>query len=452
DGGKPPQAKRFVAERRVYLPHMPPTSGLGPAAQDAESPQAVPPGTDDAPARSAARVPGQAGRADRNADTTPRPHLTELRLSAYAGHRATVLRLGPVTLLTGPSGGGKSTALAACAALAALGNGAPLAEAFPDPRAAVPENARPDPQRRRGFRIGCVSDGPAGPVRLDLAVQAEPELRVVGERLSGDGVVYLETALRDPARRTVQAAWHTAGNAAVTRAPLPDDLLGTTLLPLRVAGRTKEQRRVLAAAEQTVLALRSLFPCAADPTAMRPPAPGGDGLLRRDCANLAEVLHRAARECRTRYGLLEASVREGCAGVVDGLATELLPGGGIAARLLRSEGPGTPLSRLGDGELRYLAMALVLFTGPGVLDVDPASEVPGALQTLTVLADDFDLHLDERQAALLLDLAARMAARGHIRLLGALSRPPAPPGGSPGAIPGVRLVEVGAAVRGTPER
>ncbi|MFJ4438114.1 biotin transporter BioY [Streptomyces sp. NPDC088923] len=432
---------------------MPPTSGPGPTAQAAETPRPVPPGADGADgasAPSAARVPGQT-----RADTTPRPHLTELRLSAFAGHRATVLPLGPVTLLTGPSGGGKSTALAACAALAALGNGSSLAEAFPEPHAAVPETARPDAQRRRGFRIGCVCDGPAGPVRLDLAVQAEPELRIVGERLSGDGVVYLETALRDPARRTVQAAWHTAGNASVTRAPLPDDLLGTTLLPLRVAGRTKEQRRVLAAAEQTVLALRSLFPCTPAPAAMRPPPAGGDGLLRRDCANLAEVLHRAARECRTRYGLLEAAVREGCAGPVDGLGTELLPGGAVMARLLRPEGPGTPLSRLGDGELRYLAMALVLFTGPGVLDVDPASEVPGALQALTVLADDFDLHLDERQVALLLDLAARMAARGHIRLLGALSRPPVPLDGSPGgrqSFPGVRLVEVGTAVRGTPER
>ncbi|EFG64503.1 biotin transporter BioY [Streptomyces sp. SPB074] len=433
---------------------MPPTSapGPGPAAHGTRLPRLAPPGSyddADAAAPGARRVPDQAARAERGADLTPRPHLTELRLSAYAGHRATVLRLGPVTLLTGPSGSGKSTALAACAALAALGNGATLAEAFPEPHAAVPESARPDPQRRRGFRIGCVSDGPAGPVRLDLAVQAEPELRVVGERLSGgDGVVHLETALRDPARRSVQAAWHTAGTTTVTRAPFPDDLLGTTLLPLRVAGRTKEQRRVLAAAEQTVLALRTLYPCAPDPAAMRPPAAAGDGLLRGDCANLAEVLHRAERECRTRYGFLEAAVREGCAGAVDGLATSLLPDGGIVARLLRPDGPGTPLAHLGAGELRHLALALVLLTGPGVLDLDPASEVPGALQTLTVLADDFDLHLDARQSTLLLDLAARMAVRGHIRLLGALSRPPLPTE----APAGVRLVELGAEVRGTPER
>ncbi|CAL9404641.1 hypothetical protein SUDANB145_01535 [Streptomyces sp. enrichment culture] len=75
----------------------------------------------------------------------------------------------------------------------------------------MPDEARPDAQRRRGFRIGCTADGPAGPVRLDIAVQAEPELSGVGERLTADGLVLLRTALRDPGRRTVRAAWHTGG-------------------------------------------------------------------------------------------------------------------------------------------------------------------------------------------------------------------------------------------------
>ncbi|KOG88622.1 biotin transporter BioY, partial [Streptomyces varsoviensis] len=74
--------------------------------------------------------------------------------------------------------------------------------------------------------------------RLDLAVQAEPELRLVGERLTGAGCTLLSSALRDPERRSVQAAWHTAGAVPVTRAPLPDDLLGTALLPPHVAGKT----------------------------------------------------------------------------------------------------------------------------------------------------------------------------------------------------------------------
>lgn len=206
-----------------------------------------------------------------------RPTVTELRLSAFKSHRGAVLPIGPLTLFAGVSGSGKSSVLQMYEALARLGAGDELETAFPDPSACVPEWAEADGQGRRGFRIGCTVDGPAGPVELDLAVQAEPELRVVGERLTSGGRSLLTTALRDPGRSSVQAAWHTAGAATVTRAPLPDDRLGTALLPLRVAGKTRGQLQVLAAAEQVVVALRSVFACDPQPQRMREPVVAGRG-------------------------------------------------------------------------------------------------------------------------------------------------------------------------------
>ncbi|WAU84402.1 ATP-binding protein [Streptomyces sp. Qhu-G9] len=365
--------------------------------------------------------PGTRAEAEPRPD---RPSVTELRLSAFAAHRRAGFPLGPLSLFSGPSGSGKSSALRAYEALARLGGGAELDEVFPDPVACVPERARPDSQRRRGFRIGCTADGPEGPVRLDVAVQAEPELRIVGERLTAGGLTLLETALRDPGRRTVQAAWHTAGSSPVTRAPLPDDRLGTALLPLRVAGKTDGQRQVLAAAEQMVVALRSVYACDPLPRSMRSAVPLGAGRLLRGCGNLAEVLWRTRAECGRRHGLLVDAVRAGCAGPVRDLLAETATGGvdgTVRALLDRGDGLRTPLGRLGDGELRYLALALVLLTGPGVLEVDPAGEVPAALQTLTVLADGFDRDLDLRQRVGLVRLAARMCERGHIRLVGAVS-------------------------------
>ncbi|MBT2415977.1 ATP-binding protein [Streptomyces sp. ISL-12] len=350
-----------------------------------------------------------------------RPRVTELRLSAFAGHRRRTVRFGPLTLLAGPSGSGKTGALRAYEALARLGGGAEAGAVFPDPAGCVPDEARPDAQRRRGFRIGCTADGPAGPVRLDIAVQAEPELRVVGERLTADGLVLLQTALRDPGRRTVQAAWYTGGGAPMTRAPLPDDRLGTALLPLRVAGRTDGQRRVLAAAEQMVVALRSVFACDPRPARMRAPVPVGSGRLLGGCDNLADVLWRTRGECGRRHARWVAAVRAGCAGPVADVLAEPGRDGTVRAVLDRGDGSRTGLARLGYGELRYLALALVLLTGPGVLAVDPAGEVPSALQTLTVLADGFDRGLDPRQRRELLELAAAMCARGHIRLVGAVS-------------------------------
>lgn len=368
-----------------------------------------------------------------------RPAVTELRLSAFAGHRGAVLPLAPLTLVTGPSGSGKTGVLRGYEALARLGGGADLAEAFPEPSACVPERARPDAQRRRGFRIGCTVDGPIGPVRLDLAVQAEPELRVVGERLTWRGLTLLETALRDPGRRFVQAAWHTAGAVPVTRAPFPDDLLGTALLPLRVAGKTKGQREVLAAAEQVVVALRSVFPCDPEPRGMRDAVPLGSGRLLPGCDNLAEVLLRTRSECGTRHGLLVSTVGAGSGGPVEDVRADVLRDGTVRAVLDRGDGTLTPVGRLGDGELRQLALALVLLTGPGILDVDPAAEVPSAYQSLTVLADGFDRCLDPGQLRRIVDLAVRTCERGHIRLVAAMGDASWVPEGD-----GVSVVDLGA--------
>ncbi|MGW2302686.1 ATP-binding protein [Streptomyces sp. NPDC001809] len=369
-----------------------------------------------------------------------RPAVTELRLSAFARHRSAAHRLGPVTLFTGPSGSGKSTTLRAYEALARLCAGDPLGEVFPDAADCVPERARPDAQGRRGFRVGCTVDGPEGPVHLDLAVQVEPRLRIVGERLTGRGRTLLATALRDPGRPTVQAEWHTAGATPVTRAPLPDDLLGTALLPLRVAGKTPGQLEVLAAAEQVVVGLRSAFACDPRPDTMRTPVPPGEGRLRRDCGNLAEVLHRTHTDCPRRHHRLATVAAGGCAGPVTGLGVRELPEGTVRAVLERGGRPATPLARLGDGELRYLALALTLLTGPGVLEMDRIAEVPEAMQSLTLLADGLDRGLDERQAGELLGLAVGIAADGHVRVAGTVGARTAE---RARRTPGVTVVDLG---------
>ncbi|AOP49311.1 biotin transporter BioY [Streptomyces lydicus] len=525
-----------------------------------------------------------------------RPAVTELRLSAFKAHRGVVLPLGPLTLLSGGSGSGKSSALQAYEILARLGSGQSLARAVRDvaggPSACVPAGARPDEQGRRGFRIGCTVSGPVGPVSLDLAVQAEPELRVVGERLTGGGETLLTTALTDPDRPAVQAAWHTAGATPVTRAPLPDDRLGTSLLPLRVAGKTAGQRLVLAAAEQVVVALRSAFVCDPRPEVMRGTdgaraaggaglpaatgaagpsgvaggaggsagrgsgvrggrgrgagkargtgaavAAGGDGgtagawgargrkgsgvggeggvggreveevhdegRLRSSCDNLPAVLARTSQECARRHAVLVAAVREACVGPVDGLravprragatgsgttdsgvtdprapgATGATgsgaaaagvtgagaTGAGVAAAVSGAGRGGTvgthsgaglceagvqvvldrgalgemPVEQLGDGELRFLALALVLLTGPGVLAMDPAGEIPSAHQQMTVMADGMDRCMDRRQARELVSLAVRMAERGHVRLLGTVRDPSVAEG-----LPGVQVLHL----------
>ncbi|MEV6107715.1 ATP-binding protein [Streptomyces sp. NPDC051940] len=368
------------------------------------------------------------------------PGLTELRLSAFKGHRRRTLRLDPVTVL---AGSGKTSALQACEALARMAGGDQLDECFGavpgGARGCIPRQARPDAGGRRGFRIGVSAGGPLGEVRLDVAVQAEPELRIVGERLTGAGHQLFSTALRDPGRRQVQAGWRTAGAVPVTRAPLPDDRLGTALLPLRVAGRTEGERLVLAAAEQVVVALRSLFPCEPRPAAMRAPVLPDAGALLPDCGNLAGVLRRVRDACATRHGLLVDAVRDGCGGRVYDVCAEELPGGAVRAVLDRGDPYGcSPLEDLGDGELRYVALALVLLSGPEVRAVEPDAETPGSCPALTVLADGLDRALSTGQHTALLRLAARTAAGGRVRLLGAVAA-----AGEARTVRGITVVDLG---------
>jgi hypothetical protein len=103
------------------------------------------------------------------------------------------------------------------------------------------------------------------------------------------------------------------------------------------------------------------------------------------------------------------------------LGVERSTDGLLRAVVGRGGGRVTPVGRLGDGELRYLALALVLLTGPGVLAVDAAGEVPSAMQTLTVLADGLDRDLDGRQLRELVDLAVAIGAAGHLRLVGTVT-------------------------------
>lgn len=81
----------------------------------------------------------------------------------------------------------------------------------------------------------------------------------------------------------------------------------------------------------------------------------------------------------------------------------------------------------------------MLLTGPGVLEVDAAGEVPSAMQTLTVLADGLDRDLDGRQLRELLSLAVSIGAAGHLRLVATVTEPGA---AGAGETPGVTVVDL----------
>jgi predicted ATPase len=352
--------------------------------------------------------------------------VQQLWLPAFKSHAGTVLPLGPVTLLHGDSGAGKSNALDALVALSGLAGGRELEEALSVVRGGL---AGCVPHGRRGFRLGCSVGTPQGTVRLDVTVRTDGRPRVAAERLELDGQPLLCTGEEDRARGRINAAWFSGGRQRDIQAPLSASSLLTAQLPLRVAGATPGERQVLTAVEQLLTALRELFVIDPVPGLMRGwDRELDDARLSSSGENLSAVIARLQGECRIRYGKLVRAVRAGSPHPVAGLGVlrDAAPAPArVTAALDEGGGRWTPAALLGAGTLRRLAFATVLLTGPEVLQMESAAEVPDADRLLTVLAEDLDADL----YPVLLPLADEVAARGHVRLLAT--------GRAPAELPGV---------------
>ncbi|MCD0486237.1 ATP-binding protein [Streptacidiphilus sp. ASG 303] len=360
-----------------------------------------------------------------------RPFLEELRLRSFKSHRLSALPLGPLTVLHGPSGAGKSNVLDALEVLSRLAVGEPAGEALDGGgRGPLAEPVRGGsagcaPHGERSFVVGCTVRTSCGPVRLDVAVRTDGGPRIVGERLRDTGRILLRTGEQDAARGRINVTWYNDSRQGDIRAPFPDDALITSQVPLRVAGASAGERRVLTAAEQVLTALREVFTADPVPRLMRGwTAADPRARLTRSAANISAVLARLQGECRHRYGRLAGALRTAAPHPLSGLGVERREGPGGVAEVLAVLDEGalgrTTADRAADGMLRYLAFAAVLLTGADVLDVDPAAEVPWERRLLTVAVEDPGAGLSRRQTADLLRLARLTGESGHARVLAVL--------------------------------
>ena len=373
-----------------------------------------------------------------------RPVLEELRLKSFKSYCRTVLPLGPLTVLHGPSGAGKSNALDALAVLSRLAGGEPIGDALRGGgRGPLAEPVRGGPAGcapygKDAFVLGCTVLTGGGPVRLDVVVRTDGEPRIARERLLCGGRVLLETGQQDTGRGRINVTWHNDSRQGDIRAPFPADTLITAQVPLRVAGSSAGERRVLAAAEQSLTALREVFTADPAPRLMRGWAPADPrARLTGTAANISAVLARMQGDCRHRYGRLVKALQSVAPHLLTGLDVERRVGRGRAAEVLAVFEEGafgrTSAARAADGMLRCLAFAAALLTGAEVLDVDPVGEVPWERRLLTVVAEDLGAGLADQQTARLLLLAREICNSGHVRVLTALQEP-GPARGVAGAV------------------
>ncbi|MFJ5117666.1 AAA family ATPase [Kitasatospora sp. NPDC088548] len=385
-----------------------------------------------------------------------RPIVEEIRLASFKSYRRATLPLAPLTVLHGPAGVGKSNALDGLAVLSRLALGEEIADSLnglPGRTGplAVPVRGGLEgcvPHGRNAIILGCTVRSGDGPIRLELVIRTDGPVRIARERLTLDGRTLVETGEQDVRNQRVNVSWHNDTRQGDIRAPFPGNTMITSQIPLRVAGSSPGERKVLAAAEQLLTALREVFPVHPVPALMRGWArPNPQARLLSTAANISAVIARLSNECGRRYGQLLRVVQSAAPHPLLGLDLAHR-GTGADQRVLAVFDEGvlgrTGVDQASDGMLRHLAFAAVLLTGAGVLDLDAAAEVPWAHRQLTVLADDLGAGLSTEQAASLLRLAREMSGRNQLRVLAALQEPAAAReafGGSGGLPPGATLVE-----------
>ncbi|GAA3058696.1 ATP-binding protein [Kitasatospora albolonga] len=364
-----------------------------------------------------------------------RPTVEELRLTSFKSYRRTTLPLAPLTVLHGPSGVGKSNALDALATLSRLALGEPIGPSLDGTGCASGPLALPIrggmlgcvPHGRNAIILGCTVRSADGPIRLELVVRTDGPVRVAREWLTCAGRTLVETGEQDVAHGKVNVTWHNDTRQGDIRAPFPSESLITAQIPLRVAGSSAGERRVLAAAEQLLTALREVFPMHPVPALMRDwSGYEPEARLLGTAANVSAVLARIRQECTRRYGRLLKAVQQAAPHPLLGLdVSRRGPDSREELMAVFDEGVlgRTSADQASDGMLRLLAFAAVLLTGAGVLDVDPAGEVPSAHRQLTVLAEDLSAGLAPEQVVALLRLAKEVCAKEDLRLLAAVQDP-----------------------------
>ncbi|MEU9131038.1 ATP-binding protein [Kitasatospora sp. NPDC048540] len=380
--------------------------------------------------------------------STLRPTVEELRLTSFKSYRRAILPLSPLTVLHGPSGVGKSNALDALAVLSRLALGEEIRPSLDGTGALSGPLAAPVrggllgcvPHGRNAIILGCTVRSYAGPIRLEVVVRTDGQVRIAREWLTLGGETLVETGEQDVPHGRVNVTWHNDTRQGDIRAPFPSGSLITAQIPLRVAGSSPGEQKVVTAAEHLLTALREVFPLHPVPAAMRGwTRPDPQARLIGTAANISAVLARLKAECTRRYGRLLKAVQAAAPHPLLGLDIAFR-GSEAQERLLAVFDEGvlgrTGADQASDGMLRLLAFAAVLLTGAGVIDVDPAAEIPPAHRQLTLLAEDLGAGLGTEQTASLLRLASEVCAKEDIRVLGALQEPAAAR-----EVAGVELVE-----------
>lgn len=354
--------------------------------------------------------------------------LTQLRLGAFKSVRGARIPLGPVTLIIGRNGSGKSNILDGLAVLSALATGADLRDALDGGREGPIVRGGSDgcaPLGSDQFEIGCSARIGDQLVDLDLTVQVRPTLQVWSERLwtrrtsgprRGEALDLLRSDPPIPHSGDIVARWEGGKRGVKPPVRMRASQLLTAQVATRVPATSQAGRRVHEVANGMLDAISSVFLLDPIPHQMREYVPEKDDHLRRTADNLSAVLRRLLRQSETREHLVEMTTRLSEAQVSDlsSVSSEL---GDVMVTITEHIGGhdrSVPARLMSDGTLRFLSMAAAM------LDT-PADTGTGRSRVLVI--EELENGLHPSQAALLLARLKDAASARAVRTLATTHSP-----------------------------
>lgn len=358
--------------------------------------------------------------------------LTHLRLPAFKSVRDAEIPLGPLTLVAGRNGSGKSNILDALTVLSALAPGLTLREAL--------DGGREGPSVRGGsagcaplgatsFEVGCTArwenEGVPIDLHLDVVIRTEPMLQIESERLwttrtggpkRGQPLEYVKSDPANPESGDITARWENGKRGLNPPVVMRADQLLTSQVAARVPATSVAGRGVHAAAEAMLDALRGIFLLDPVPSQMREYVPAKDDRLRRNAENLSAAFARLSEDAMVGEELLTMtqSLSEAQVSQMTTVSSELGDVMVTMAERIGGQVRQVPARLMSDGTLRFLAIAAALLdTG----EADTAT--PGRL----LVVEEIENGLHPSQARLLVNRLKAAAGDRAVRTLATTHSP-----------------------------
>ena len=358
--------------------------------------------------------------------------LVELRIPAFKSVRGATVGLGPLTLLVGRNGSGKSNVIDAMAVLSALASGAPVREALDAGREGPLVRGGSEgcaPVGEDSFGLGCAAIIDRTPYYLDLEIAVRPTVQVVSERLwtrykagprKGQRQELLKTDNPRPDSGDVIARWDNGKQGPNPLVTFRATQLVTAQVATRVPATSQAGRHVRDVAEQMLQAMSEVFILDPVPHQMREYVPEKDVHLRRNADNLSAVLADLLGDAAAQQALREMTKSLSEAQVSE-LGTARSDLGDVMATVQERIGStvrSVPARLMSDGTLRFLAIAAALLHRPG--GSDDGDQTARAERLLVV--EEIENGLHPSQAALLLD-RLKGSAKSGVRTLATTHSP-----------------------------